>query len=391
MIEQEVKVLLSRYSQGKASQAEQDLLEYWYAKQSLLQMESPEMEDYQRIKDEMWSALVAGHKRKSFIVKLWPSLAVAASILLALSAGLYFYPTKENKAEKAKDIANLPKENDIAPGKNAATLTLADGRKIVLSDAAYGKLAEQAGVSISMTKEGEVIYNITDSRKETGGSNEVIYNTLSTARGEQYQVRLPDGTKAWLNAASSLKFPASFANVKERKVELTGEAYFEVASDKAHPFIVETDKQAVEVLGTHFNISSYADEGNIKTTLLEGRVRVALMSPIADGPKFVTLVPSQQSIITASNQITVEKVDVEEAVAWKAGYFKFNSTPLELIMKQIERWYNIDVLYQDNTVKSMVFEGAVSRYDNVSALLKTLENTGAVKFRIEGRRVYVEI
>lgn len=389
MNKQAVKILLTKYNQGKASQTEQDLLEHWYAKESLRQMGSPEIEDYERIKAEMWLSITPGRRRKSFIVTLWPRIAVAASILVALSAGLYFYGSQ---ATKGDDIASLLKGYDIAPGKNTATLTLADGHKIVLSDAADGKLAEQAGVSISKTKEGEVIYTIIASGKGKRASTEVVYNTLSTARGEQYQVYLPDGTRVWLNAASSLKYPASFANVKERKVEMNGEAYFEVASDKTHPFIVKTNKQEVEVVGTHFNVSSYGDESEVRTTLLEGSVKVAVIPTHGNakvkGP-FKILRPGQQTVLSTTGSLQVRPADSDQAVAWKNGLFMFNDEDLESIMKKISRWYDVEVIFKDNEIKKQLFGGTITRFDNISTVLKVLELTGHVKFDIKDRELLV--
>ena len=322
-------------------------------------------------------------------------IAAAALILIALSFGLYFYSGPDRTTQYA--IRNT--KQDIAPGGNKAILTLADGRKISLTDATNGALAEQSGIRITKTGDGQLVYEV---RHLEGGRTErslpaveMTYNTIETPRGGQYQVILPDGTKVWLNAASSLKYPISFASLKERRVELNGEAYFEVAKDKSHPFVVNTVKQEIEVLGTHFNVNSYADEGLTKTTLLEGSVKVsAPFSTSSLERAGVRLQPGQQSVLTG-NGISVSEVNTEEAMAWKNGYFMFESENIKSIMRKIERWYDVEVVY-NGEMPTDRFGGTVSRFGNVSQVLKKLELTNRVHFKIEampdgrqGRRIMV--
>jgi transmembrane sensor len=274
----------------------------------------------------------------------------------------------------------------IVPGGNKAYLTLADGRTISLTDANNGELAEQAGISIRKTRDGQIIYEVEKDKDAVPKMN-----IVSTPKGGQYQVVLPDGTKVWLNAASTIHFPSVFVGQKSRLVELKGEAYFEVAKDKARPFIVKSNGQEVEVLGTHFNINAYSDEGSTKTTLLEGLVKVkgAEKDLKDDGKvlKDVLLKPNQQSIFEG-NKFTVINVDTETAVDWKNGYFSFNKESLPAIMRKISRWYDVEIIYQDNYT-GYDFTGFVSRKKEVSEVLNLLELTGLVHFKIEGRRITV--
>jgi transmembrane sensor len=308
---------------------------------------------------------------------LWPRFAVAASIIIALSAGIYYF-NASYFANTPSRIANTSK--DILPGKNKAVLTLANGETLQLSDNKAGvvidskKLTYNDGTDVASSKQAQLGNGIAP-------GNEV---KLSTPRGGTYQVELPDGTRVWLNAASSLKFPVQFSK-KERRVLLNGEAYFEVAKNKQHPFVVETSKQEVKVLGTHFNITGYAEDAATKTTLLEGAVRVTDLGG-KSSIKDVVLNPGQQSVV-AGKQLKVFEVDTEEAVAWKNGTFIFTGQTLNEIMKQVERWYDVEVVFENNELKTQAFRGTVSRFKNISQLLEVLESTGSVHFRVEGRRV----
>lgn len=306
-------------------------------------------------------------------IKLWPRMAVAASIALAIIIGGYLY--LNHKPSKQDTIAYA---NDVTPGKNAATLILASGKKIVLSDAKNGQLAEEAGVLITKDANGQLSYEIKD--QNLTETNRI--NTLTTAKGETYQVKLPDGTTIWLNAASTLKYPASFARLRHRSVELIGEAYFEVAKDKLHPFVVNSKDQQVEVLGTHFNINSYANEPAIKTTLLEGSVKVSLPKG-----KHRILEPNQQASF-AGAEITVADIDPELAMAWKDNNFIFDNADIGFIMRMVERWYNVRIIY-DGPIPEDKFNGAVSRFKNVSYVLRIMERTGKVHFKIDGRNILV--
>ncbi|WP_256009377.1 FecR family protein [Desertivirga xinjiangensis] len=304
--------------------------------------------------------------------------AAAASVLLILSFGAFFLLKKEKQQEVI-----AVKKQEIKPGGNRAMLTLADGRQISLDDAANGELAKLENISIVKTAGGQIVYQIKDNNSNnTDPSGPIAYNTISTPRGGQYKVILPDGSSVLLNAVSSLKYPTSFSASKQRKVELTGEAYFEVAKDKARPFIVSCNNQTVQVLGTHFNINGYSEEGVTKTTLLEGAVRVKSSGGSVD------IRPGEQSLLASNETLSVSAVDTEEAVAWVNGNFMFNSQDLGSIMRSVSRWYDTDVQYIDN-IASRKFTGSISRYENVTEVLNMLELTGLVHFKVDGRRILV--
>jgi transmembrane sensor len=291
---------------------------------------------------------------------LWSG--IAASLLLMLGSLFLFQPA-------TPDIL-------IEAGGNKAVLIDGSGKSINLSHTKNGLII----------KDGKFNY---DDGSEVGQQEQIPKEfTLSTPRGGQYQVTLPDGTRVWLNAASSLKFPTAFAGLKSREVDLTGEAYFEVTKDPEKPFIVKTAAQQVRVLGTHFNIQAYAGEREEKTTLLEGSVRVDIVN---DNAKSSTLVlkPGQQSILRGQ-QLQVIKVDPSMAVDWKNAFFVFDHDQLEDILKKVARWYDVEIIYLDQRVKKEIFSGRISRSEKVTEVLKKLSLTGAVKFEIEGRRVSVK-
>jgi len=327
--------------------------------------------------------------------KLWYRIVVAAAVLVTLSAGLYFYTDRE-LAPASERFA----QHDLRPGGNRAILTLSDGRTIDLSDAGNGELAKESGISVTKTKTGQLVYTVNGTGKNGAQtkSNANAYNTITTPRGGEYKVNLPDGTTVWMNAASSLKFPVQF-NGQQRKVNLNGEAYFEVAKMMTKqvikgkqvtarlPFIVETEKQDVQVLGTHFNVNAYAEEAATKTTLLEGAISVSLRStPNNIHSETYELRPGQQATLNGSS-IKVVAADMEEAMAWKNGLFMFSGQDLEGIMKQVERWYDVDVVFSDNSLKTQTFKGTISRFKKISQLLEVLESTGSVHFTMEGRRI----
>lgn len=312
-------------------------------------------------------------------IRNYKYMIAAASILILLAAGLFFMKQEYSLPSKQSNLVNV-----ISPGKNTATLTLANGQKILLSDAADGELANQAGVKISKSKDGQIIYEIVAADTD---SNE--FNTLSTSNGETYRVRLPDQSEIWLNAASSIKYPVSFAKHTIRKVELKGEAYFEIAKDKKRPFVVESKNQQLRVLGTHFNVNAYDNESYVKTTLIEGSVNVQTFNLLGKGleTEQVTLKPGEQSIL--SDQLfKVQQADLEEAIAWKMGFFKFRDENIQSIMRKVSRWYNVEIIYKGE-VPTSGLEGSVSRYQDITKLLDMLQSTGLVKFNIKGNKITV--
>ncbi|WP_238387751.1 FecR family protein [Pararcticibacter amylolyticus] len=304
-------------------------------------------------------------------IRLWPKIAVAASIAAVMGIGTLIYVNRHNK----HNIETLA-VNDVAPGKVGATLTLANGKKILLTDAVNGQLAREAGVKISKSKNGQLLYQV------TGDGGEDKINTLTTANGETYQVRLPDGSQAWLNAASSLTYSASLIKNGNRSVKLTGEGYFEIAKDKLHPFVVETATQKVEVLGTHFNVNAYTDEAAVATSLLEGSVKVSSSS----GAHMIK--PGQQALNDGAG-IKVVKTDVDKVVDWKDGEFNLDEVDFRTAMRKIARWYDIEVVYDKSVPENIEAWGWISRSSKLSSVLKLIENSGLVRFRIEGKKVYV--
>lgn len=327
--------------------------------------------------DLIYKSLMEGRAAEPVKVRrLWYPAVAAAAVLIVAGTFLFNYDQK-NTGKQSAGYVSKEHANDIAPGIQTATLILANGAKIALAGAANGQIAAQNGVSISKTADGKLVYTLKKSTTHT-----IEFNTLSTVKGQQYQVVLPDGSRVWLNAASAITYPANFANLKNRMVQLSGEAYFEIAKDKSHPFIVKTDKQQVEVLGTHFNINSYGDEKATKTTLLEGSVKVS--SDKGDR----VLLPGQQSALI-KNALQVRNADVNETVAWKNGDFVFNNEEFGSILRQLSRWYNVEIIDHGNH-EDLHLSGTISRSKNMSVVLKALEVTGGVKFKIEGKTVVVQ-
>jgi transmembrane sensor len=311
-------------------------------------------------------------------VKLWRRMAVAASVILIAGLGLYFLLNKQNTVHKDTPVYAA----DAAPGTVGATLTLASGKQIRLGAASKGELAKEAGVLISKQADGSLVYQV------VARSKDHQINTLSTARGETYQVRLSDGTVVWLNAASKLSyftFQYEGEERQERRVKLEGEAYFEVAKNKNSPFIVETARQEVQVLGTHFNINSYEDEPLVSTTLLEGRVRVATAGSLK---QIVELNPGQQAI-NQQGKVKVLNANLEQVMDWKQGDFYLNHVNFKTAMRKIARWYNVEVVYDSSVSDAIEAGGWISRNKKLSEVLQSIEATGQVHFKVEGRRIIV--
>lgn len=336
-----------------------------------------EMGDKEEVKQEILNELrakISTHKKKHF-KRYW--VAAAATIVFALG---FLWVVKQKDDLIFNRLASITKDNKgpVLPGFNKATLTLSDGTDIDLNDAKSGTLSKQGGALVGKPGNGKIVY---DASTTNTGKNASLFNVLTTPRGGQYQVVLSDGTKVWLNAASSLKFPAVFTG-KERHVELVGEAYFEVAKNKNMPFRVTTGKLNIEVLGTHFNVDAYQEDDAIKTTLLEGSVK------LNTGDKQALLKPGQQATLGEQQNINIQSINTEDAVAWKNGYFVFNNENIQDIMKKISRWYDVEVIYTGK-IDERDFGGTVSRFDSVTEVLKSLELTGTVHFKLEGRRITV--
>lgn len=386
-----IVVLVEKYLAGTISSEEKATLQKWYQSfdDSEVRIESQDglTEDdlALRMRDKLLASIQPApviSLRQKFVKRM----AAAAAVLILVAAGYYFVSRngKQHNEPGGKETSMADGFAAIVPGGDKALLKLADGSTIVLDSAGNGLIVEQGNVKVEKLSNGLLSYSI-DGRPLSPG-DAAFYNTISTPRGGQYQVTLSDGTRVWLNAASSVKFPVVFTG-KERRIEITGEAYLEVAKNAAMPFKVNAAHTEVEVLGTHFNVNAYEDEPAVRTTLLEGKVKVsALAAAGTQTPTF--LLPGQQAGVTNKGKMSVNKnADLEEAVAWKNGMFQYKSTDVKTIMRQLARWYDVEVEYRGNI--SLHFTGQLKRKENISSVLEKLALTEAVHFRIEGRKIIV--
>lgn len=375
MNKNEILALLQQYRKGTLSDTDKDKLDAWYlhqASNSNWQLGETELEDsHEYLKSKL------PLQRETKVISLWTRVAVAASIALLLGTAIYYFA---NTQEQIIQVAE--KQQEIAPGGNKGILTLSDGKQIVLTDVSVkGIVAQegnQDGVTIKLSEDGVITYIVGPDASKDGVDT---FNTLSTPTGGQYNIVLGDGTKVYLNAVSSIKYPTQFKG-DQRVVEVEGEAYFEVAKNKKKPFIVKSGNQSIEVLGTHFNLHAYNNESVVKTTLLEGSVAVTYRN------QKTILKPGQQSNVSDNlGKIAVREVDTEAAIAWKNGRFKFDDDDLKTVMKQLERWYGIKVEYRGD-VSDARFNGGTFRNKNLSEVLKVLELSN-IKFKVEGKTILV--
>ncbi|SEW52027.1 FecR family protein [Chitinophaga arvensicola] len=375
----ELAILSKKYLAGAASEAEKNRLLQWYNaydEQALTaHLTVAENETEAVMEERMRRRLQAATLPVKTDAKVrrinWKAAAAAVLLLIAAGGGYYWLqhdqpvPLAENKTV-------------ILPGGDKATLTLADGTVVNLDSAGTGLVSVQGNTKVEKITHGQLIY-----KHEDAPAAAVTYNVLRTPRGGQYKITLPDGTTVWLNACSSISYPTAFTG-KERKVTITGEAYFEVAQDAQHPFKVKMNQMEVLVLGTHFNINGYSDEGSIRTTLLEGAVLVNTATYA------VPLQPGQQSAVTPGGErVTgVRKVDVNSVIAWKNGYFSFEEADIPTVMRQLSRWYNIEVKYAGK-VPDVAFTGEIGRSLSQDQLLKVLHQAG-INFKItENRNIVI--
>lgn len=375
----EGRKLIDKYLKGECSPEEKALLERFY--QTEASGRKPPVGDFdvEKTRAEIWKAIekqtlqVKGSSRYN----LRPMLA-AASILLVFGVSIWFYTSSDKKivqSDRLKDDKQVGRSTE-----QKVMLTLADGTTVPLDQTGNTSLPRQAGSEVITKRDGSIEYRINGS--VSSRDSEPAYNTLTIPRGASFHLTLSDGTHVWLNSASSITYPAAFTGT-ERSVKITGEAYFEVARSKEKPFLVRSGDQTVRVLGTHFNVLAYAGEPAIVTTLLEGSIKVL------KNDSQVILEPGQAaSNHVNSGSIKVTTVNAQEAIAWKRGYFIFNNESLESIMKKIARWYDIDVEFRDD-IKSKRFWGTYSQDKTLDDLLKTLEQTGDVHFKKDGRRITV--
>lgn len=306
----------------------------------------------------------------------WWRISAAAAILVFIAGG-YWLISNNKKSPEQPSIAKTY-SGDVNPGSYKARLTLEDGSNIVLDSAALGQLAKQ-GNTIVINKDGQLIY------QSTSGNQSVVYNTVSTNKGETYSFILADGSKVWLNSGSSIHFPVAFPG-KERRIETTGEVYVKVAKNAAQPFIASTNGMEVLALGTEFNINSYSDEDNISTTLIEGSVKVTPPTPKGE---YKILKPGQQTILNNNGQLgATTTVNIDEIVAWKDGWFHFESADLKTILRQFARWYDVEVIYE-GPVKNRKFFAVVKRSSTLKSVLEMLQDNDII-YRIEGKKLIVK-
>jgi transmembrane sensor len=379
--------MIKRYVAGEATPEEIKFIEayYQYLEKGENILDHSSETDVLRLEEENFQSIKASIAQSKTNRRISPvyRYAAAAAIIVILGFGVLYF-SKNKQLDTKNLLATNDKALDVLPGVDKAVLTLADGSKVVLDNNSNENIIEKSGLTISKTKGGQLIYKVSNGVQK---GNTVAYNTIETAKGNQYQVLLPDGTKVWLNAASSLKYPEVFTG-KERRVVLTGEAYFEVAKDKTRPFFVRTVSsskdnrgQDVEVLGTHFNINSYMDDQSVKTTLLEGSVKVS------NDNSSKILKPGEQAVINnyGLGTIHILQADTDDETAWKNGLFRFSNAGLKSILNQIERWYDVKIDY--NSVPDKRYNGMVPRNAKLSEVLQMLEVTGNINFEIEENRV----
>ncbi|MCX2429898.1 FecR family protein [Pedobacter sp. GR22-10] len=364
---------------GKQTIAEQAYYDLWYEsyEDSLLELPKGYAANPIAIRDRMHENIKSKISQKTIVRRfpVWIKITSAAAALILLIGLLLYINLKSTPATSTPTIT----ASSILPGSNKATLTLADGRVISLDQLAPGLIATENGLQITKDKEGRIAYDIATTSKPAVLS----YNSIAVPQGGTYQVSLQDGSRVWLNAGSSLKYPATFAGLTERKVDLSGEGYFEVAKDKAHPFIVKTRQQEVTVLGTHFNINAYPDELRVVTTLEEGRVKVS------SGGSYLTINPGERTVLASEGNMEVQQADLESALAWKNGKIYFKDADIRSILRQVARWYDIDVAYEGK-IPTKLYTGGVYRNSNLSTILEILQENNihfAISEPIKGKKL----
>ena len=368
MTQQEIKERLARYEKGDATVEDIAFFESFYIQ---FNNQSFAVNDEEKLADV---ELAWQHIEKSIGMSKrqiwWPWLSAAALLLLISGVCLYIISSHRQRALPAQYA------NDVPPGAHRAILKLSNGRTIALDDQHKGFIAKDASATIRKNAAGEISY------ESPAAAQQIALNTMTTPMGGTYQLKLADGTTATLDAGSSITYPVTFTG-KERKVEITGQVYFEVAHDARKPFLVTFKGNVVKVLGTHFNINSYTDEPELKTTLLQGSIL------LTTGKSQTLLKPGEQGVLNQGNgSVKVSAVNIRNEVSWTEDYFIFDKENIKEIMRQLSRWYGIEVVYT-GPVTGEEFSGAISRNKNISQVLHMLEYSQAVHFKISGRRVIV--
>lgn len=381
MTEQEASELLKKYKDGLCTPEELAFMDSWYKDLENTLPDLPYTDSLAAARHVWQTAIDKSTPQRRSRTLYWP---VAAAIVAAIATSVFYFNYRKPAIPQVPvDLYSYNKAHDIGAGTNKAILTLANGQKVILDSARLGEVALQGGVSISQNKAGQLVYKVSPSLPSAslpeGEKNGIAFNTITTPNGGTYEVFLPEGSHVYLNAASSLKFPTAFIGA-ERKVILSGEAYFEVTKNQNQPFIVSSSNQNVKVLGTHFNVTSYAGDA-VKTTLAEGKVE--LSSPAFS--KKSILKPGEQATASKAG-FDIIKVNAEDVSAWKDGVFVFRATPLPAVLKQLSRWYDVEVA-DDLQIPNINFDGEISRDQPLSELLFVIQETSHVKLKIEGRRI----
>lgn len=376
LCEQDQAFLINWIQSSSANQIiYEELMNAENLKETILHLEQYDTEFYgRRIFDQLELPWVETAKQKpghlSFIkTALFKWAAAACFFFMVGYGGFYWFSHQYHKS-----TASLVKS--IVPGSSKAILTLADGSTVILDSAHHGSIGKQGEVSIVNVQNGLIAYK--------GASADITppLNTMTIPKGGEFQLVLSDGTKVRLNSASSLQYPVAFVG-KQREVRLSGEAYFEVAKNKNMPFIVSVNGMQVRVLGTHFNIKAYPDEKNIRTTLIEGSVKVS------DAGKEVLITPGQQAVLNnTDHSLHVRQANLDEVLAWTKGEFLFENTNIQSIMRQVSRWYNAEIIF-DTDLSSIRFSGGMRREQNIQQLLEILETDGRLQFEIKGQSIIV--
>lgn len=406
-MDQHFQILLERYLKGELSTAEREPFiqkistgdyvdDFARFVDITLQNGDFDLEENQELKELIYRRVresisypvpggdspVVPIRRIHFLRTAWLRYAAAIVLVVGIAALIMIFKGHKNGTDQSLVSTGNTVPATITPGGNRAVLTLSDGTKITLNNAANGAIAQQGNTEVIKRANGQLEYKLLGLSQQ-----QLMLNTMSTPRGGQYQLTLPDGTKVWLNAASSISYPVAFIEA-QRKVSVTGEAYFEVAKDQSKPFFVTIGegRNEVEVLGTHFNINAYSNEDSVKTTLLEGKIKISASQTSE------LLSPGQQAKIansaSAGAGITIiSNADTEQAIAWKNGGFSFDNTDIRVIMRQVERWYDVEVIYEGD-VGARSFNGGTSRSTSIDKLLEMLEYMN-VHFRVEGRKIIV--
>ncbi|MES2063510.1 MAG: FecR family protein [Bacteroidota bacterium] len=379
MNKQRINYLLQKYTEGNLDKLEKQELLQLYNEISLQDAEYPD--DRTTVSERILSRLnrEISHEKRNWYTDFWKITAAVVTFVL-LSAGVYVLKSQKNDVQVF--VKPIIKKQIIVPGTDAAILTLGNGKTIALNASSNGKLAILGNTTITKNADGQISYQVVNNPGSDAIKEPITYNTLTTPLGGQFKITLPDGSNVWLNAASSIKYPSRFEGA-ERHVELHGEAYFEIFKNKNVPFTVTAENVNIKVLGTHFNIMAYKNEPSINTTLLEGAVLLSAKNSNA------VISPGQQAALSRNaDNITVRNVNIDDAVAWKNGYFSFKKENLQTVMNKIARWYNVDVEFQ-GVASNKIMGGTVSRSENIVELLNYLELTGIAKFKVEGRRITV--